>query len=386
MAVDCKLDAGSYAACDSGTTQSYAGPLAEGSHTFTVRVTDAATNSSTDSYTWVVDTTAPTVSITGNPADPTNDTSASFTFTTGGSPVAVDCKLDAGSYAACDSGTTQSYAGPLAGGSHTFTVRVTDAATNSSTDSYTWVVDTMAPTVSITGNPADPTNDTSASFTFTTGGSPVAVDCKLDAGSYAACDSGTTQSYAGPLAEGSHTFTVRVTDAATNSSTDSYTWTVDTAPPDTTITAKPSDPDNDTNPAFSFTGNDGSGSGVASFECQMDSGGFSTCTSGSTFGPLADGSHTFEVRAVDVLGSVDPTPASYIWTINTMAPTVSITGNPADPTNDTSASFTFTTGGSPVAVDCKLDAGSYAACDSGTTQSYAGPLAGGIAYLHGAGN
>ena len=198
---ECQMDSGGFSTCTSGSSF---GPLTDGSHTFEVHAVDYDGNAdaSPASYNWVVDTTAPTVSITGNPADPTNDTSASFTFTTGGSPVAVDCKLDAGSYAACDSGTTQSYAGPLAERSHTFTVRVTDAATNSSTDSYTWVVDTTAPTVSITGNPADPTNDTSASFTFTTGGSPVAVDCKLDAGSYAACDSGTTQSYAGPLAEG----------------------------------------------------------------------------------------------------------------------------------------------------------------------------------------
>ena len=59
----------------------------------------------------------------------------------------------------------------------------------------------------------------------------------------------------------------------------SFTWVVDTTAPDTTITGNPPNPTNSTSATFNFTGNDGGGTGVASFECNLDGGGFSACTS-----------------------------------------------------------------------------------------------------------
>ena len=87
---------------------------------------------------------------------------------------------------------------------------------------------------------------------------------------------------------------------AASTSTDN-TVTYDTTTPETSITAQPSDPSNDPTPTFSFTGDDTGGSGIASFECQLDGGGYADCTSGDTFGPLADGPHTFDVRATGPL-------------------------------------------------------------------------------------
>ncbi len=86
----------------------------------------------------------------------------------------------------------------------------------------------------------------------------------------------------------------------------------DSTPPDTQIDPPtPANPTNDNTPTFNFSGTDNvGGTGVASFECQIDGGGWSVCTSGQTFGPLGDGSHTFEVRAKDGANNVDPTPAS----------------------------------------------------------------------------
>jgi len=376
--VECKLDGGSYSACTTGTSQSYAGPLAESSHTFSVRVTDAATNTSTSTYTWTIDTTVPTVTIDTKPSDPTNSTSASFTFTTAGSPTLVECKL--GSYSACTTGTSQSYAGPLADGSHTFSVKVTDAATNNSTATFTWTVDTTAPTATIDTKPSDPTNSTSASFTFTTAGSPTLVECKLatlvecklDGASYAACTTGTSQSYAGPLAESSHTFSIRVTDNVGNNSTSSYTWVVDTTAPTATIDTKPSDPTNSTSASFTFT----TAGSPTLVECKLDGGSYAACTTGTSqsyAGPLADGSHTFSVRVTDA--ATNNSTSSYTWMVDATAPTATIDTKPSDPTNDNFADFTFTTAGSPTLIECKLDSGSYAACTTGTSQSYAGPLA-----------
>jgi len=185
-----------------------------------------------------------------------------------------------------------------------------------------YTIDKTAPTVTINNSPANPTTSQVATFTFATSGDPMMIECSLDGSVYAACDTATSQSYAGSLPEGFHDFNVRVTDAAGNINIGSYNWLIDITPPDTVITGSPGDPDNDPNPAFEFIGNDISG--IADFECQLDGGGFSTCNTGDKIGPLADGSHTFEVRAIDNTGHTDPTPASYPWTVDVTGPFVSI--------------------------------------------------------------
>jgi hypothetical protein len=99
--------------------------------------------------------------------------------------------------------------------------------------------------------------------------------------------------------------------SAASTSTDN-TVTYDTAPPDTSITAHPANATNASWASYSFSGSDVGGSGVASFQCQLDDGGWSGCTSPKSYaGPLSDGSHTFEVRAIDAASNTDPTPASF---------------------------------------------------------------------------
>jgi hypothetical protein len=57
---------------------------------------------------------------------------------------------------------------------------------------------------------------------------------------------------------------------------------------------------------------------------------------------LADGSHTFKVRATDAAGNTDPTPASYTWTVDTAAPSGTIDINGGDAfTNNTTVNLTL---------------------------------------------
>ena len=83
--------------------------------------------------------------------------------------------------------------------------------------------------------------------------------------------------------------------------------------------------------------------GTAVFECQLDGGGFSFCTSPHVYSNLTGGEHTLEVRAVDPVGNTDTSPASYSWDIILIAPSVSsVTRADSNPTNASSVDFTVT--------------------------------------------
>src|SRR5205085_1173274 len=174
---------------------------------------------------------------------------------------------------------------------------------------------------------ANPTNQTSASFSFTSSKTGSTFQCKLDGGTASGCTSPATYS---ALAAGSHTFTVTATDPAGNTGNASSTWTIDTSAPTVTITAQPANPTNSTSASFSFT----SSKTGSTFQCKLDGGTNTSCTSPVSYTGLAAGSHTFTVTGTDTAGNTGT--AGSTWTIDTSAPTVTITAQPANPTNQTS--------------------------------------------------
>ncbi len=230
--------------------------------------------------------------------------------------------------------------------------------TASTSADNTVTYDDIAPDTLLTANPANPANSASASFSFSgsdTGSGVAGFSCSLDGGGFSACTS--TKSYSG-LVDGSHTFQVRAADNAGNvdATPASFTWVLDSAAPDTSLTASPSNPTNAASASFTFTGSDGTGTGVAGFECKLDGAGFSACTSPKDYTGLADGSHTFQVRAVDNAGNTDPTPAAFTWTVDTTAPTVVMASLVPEPTNASTFQVTVTfsepvTGFTPSASD-----------------------------------
>jgi hypothetical protein len=241
----CSLDGSSWVDCDSPSSYS---DLSVGPHTFSVRATDAAgnTDASPASQTWTVDdpppppppadTTAPETSIADGPPASTTSASASFSISASEDGSSFACKLDSGSWASCSS--PRSYSG-LSVGSHTFSVRATDAAgnTDGTPATQTWTVeapppppDTTAPDTSISSGPAAATTSTSASFSISASESGSTLACKLDGESWTACTS--PKAYSG-LSIGSHTFSVRATDAAgnTDGTPATQTWTIEAVTP-----------------------------------------------------------------------------------------------------------------------------------------------------------
>ena len=84
--------------------------------------------------------------------------------------------------------------------------------------------------------------------------------------------------------------------------------------PETTITAGPEEGStiNGDTATFEFTADEPG----SSFECRLDGGAFTACTSPFETPTLADGEHTFSVRAIDPDENADPTPASRTFTVD----------------------------------------------------------------------
>jgi hypothetical protein len=156
--------------------------------------------------------------------------------------------------------------------------------------------------------------------------------------------------------------------------------TSDLTAPNTTISPTPPAATNDTTPTFSFSSSEPTG---ATFQCRLYSGAtppaFTSCTNPFTpAAPLAPGSYTFEVRAVDVGGNVDGTPATHAFTVDTTVPNTTISPTPPAATNDTTPTFNFTSSEPTGATfECRVYSGAtppaFAACTNPFTP--AAPLA-----------
>jgi hypothetical protein len=301
----CQLDSGSFSDCgtdvNNGSVDYTA--LSDGSHTFNVKAVNED-GSSLASYPWTIDTQPPVLSISQTPTNPTDSPDANFKFTaTDLTKVTYQCQLDSAAIEACNP-PGKDYPN-VTDGTHLFTLKGTDVFGRSSTASYSWLVETAKPIVTITSSPRDPTNQTSASFSFRSNKTGSDFRCKLDTGGFSDCKSPKTY---GALDAGTHTFSVK---ASASAPTTSFSWTIDlTPPPVPSITSHPTDPANASNASFGFSDSE---AGV-SFGCQVDGGGFPGCTSPATYSGLGPGSHTFAVRATDPAGNTG-TAAVYGWTV-----------------------------------------------------------------------
>ena len=137
---------------------------------------------------------------------------------------------------------------------------------------------------------------------------------------------GGNWSYAFPAssfpADGSYTIRIKATDNAGNGeSPSSRSFTIDTAAPDTTLDSSPNLVSNSAAATFTFSSTEGS----STFECEIDGGGFSSCSTPKSYSGLSEGSHTFKVRATDSAGNTDASPAQFTWTVDTVDPSAVFT-------------------------------------------------------------
>jgi hypothetical protein len=328
---------------------------------------------------------APNTVIDDRPALNSNSSSAEFTYDAAGA-TSYECRLDAALFAACPNGGPQTYSN-LAEGNHTFQVRgVNGSGPDPTPASYTWTVDTVAPSAIVDTHPVNPSPGGSAAFGFHASEAGAKFECSLakgiEADVFAACSSGKTYT---KLADGGYTFKVKATDKAGNTGAPtSFAWTVDnsladTTPPETTISSKPADPSDGSTASFAYSSNEPD----SSFECSLDGAAFASCPAGGiAYAGLAGGQHSFQVRAIDTSGNTDPTPAGYTFSVvltplpslpvvasqqrpaTALSPQTTFSIKPAARTRDRTPSFRFKSSDAGVGFQCKVDRGAFRPCRS----------------------
>jgi hypothetical protein len=288
--------------------------------------------------------TEPTIA--SGPANPTSQTSATFTFTDSQAGVTFKCQLDGSAYIGCASGVK--YTG-LAEGNHTFNVQAVSGSKTSSAATYKWTVDTTAPSPTITF-PSDGGFYNAAGWAEgcapagvcgkakdTQGVTSVVVSIRQGAGNWWGGSSfnKTSETFNAATVEspgaksstwrypialppaGSYTVHVRASDEAGNAtsagSQAASAFTIKTsAPPAPTIQSGPEQETSEKSATFAF----GDSEAGVSFLCAKDEAKFTPCTSPKTYETVSQGDHTFSVQARDAAGNVSAA-AQYAWSVFT---------------------------------------------------------------------
>jgi len=270
------------------------------------------------------DLTPPDTNVTSGPEGTVKNTGATFDFVSTEAGSTFECSLDDGAFERC--GQPKRY-DDLSEGQHIFRVRATDGTgnTDATPAQRTWTVDTAAPQTTITAGPEEGSTSTSntATFEFVATEPNSDFECSLDGGAFGSCAS--PQAYNG-LDNGQHTFRVRARDAVGNldASPAARNFAVNVPPPpapdppNTTITSGPSGLLRSTSATFEFSS---SAPASSTFQCSLDGSAFADCASPWTYDQLAQGGHTFKVRALNEAGP-DPTPASSAFTVDTAGPSI----------------------------------------------------------------
>ena len=370
----CQLDGGDFRPCASPETYT---DVDDGNHTLVVRATDAYGKTATDSWSWSVDAVGSNTLISATPNQRlSNQSDYTFDLSSPDPDAVFQCRLPGSAdFDPCTS--PQAVSRPE--GTYTIRARAVDAVGNvdPTPASFTWRIDQTDPVASIDRGPPDPTNDKTPTFEFSAN-ERASFECRVNDGTdpaFSACTSPFTSS---ELADGDYTFQVQATDAANNLAdpVSFGPFTVDTLAPTTQITSGPTEGSAVASTTAEFAFDSPSDAGAA-FQCRIDSGLWSRCTSPKSYEGLTDGPHTFSVRAVDEAENVDEAPPARTWSIDSTPPQTSITRGPSGTVRASESSFEFSAEPAGADFECRLDStdpSDFAPC----TSPYAtGPLADG---------
>ncbi|MCG7390081.1 Ig-like domain-containing protein [Pantoea sp. ACRSB] len=402
---------GSVTANAGGSWRFVSRALAQGTHTLSARVTDAAGNVSvlSGATTVIVDTTPPAaVTLTASNNNGSTTTPIASNGITNDSTPVLTGTAEAGSRITITDGTTLlgsvtagsngqwSFTTPtLADGPHTLSVTATDAAGNVSEAALlTMTVATAAPApvadLTVTDNVGATqgsltnggvTDDSTPTLSGTTGaGNIVTVyDGATLLGTVTAGANGAWSFTTGTLSNGAHTLNVTVTDAAGNTSAATpFTLTVDTVAPAASTLAITNDAasvtvpnggsTNDNTPVLSGTAE--AGSTVTLYDGAAPLGSTTVGTDGGwsfTTPVLAEGVHALRVTVTDLAGNVSGATTASITVDTTPPAAVTLTASNNNGNTPVPIASNGSTNDNTPALTGSAEAGSRITITDGTT-------------------
>lgn len=314
---------------------------------------------------WQGDGTPPVTSITSGPAAVTNQDAPTVEFTSDEAGSTFECRYGNAQFQPCAS----PFASPvLADGPHRFQVRAIDPSGNVDPDpeSREFTVDTRAKVTTIVSGPSGPAPEPAPTFVFASEVAGVGFECRLlPGGDWEGC---VSPFVAPGLADGSYRFEVRGIDQAGNVEDPAQfrEFTVDTRPPESSITHGPGALSNDPEPSFEFEA-DETGAGLQCSLVGSQDESWKECSSPLAPGGLGDGQFKLRVRAVDLAGNVEPIPSEWAFAIDTVAPVSSIDSGPGERIESPETEIGFTADDPAARFECRLDSlddGDWSACES----------------------
>lgn len=299
----------------------------DGTYSFSVLQTSGTgVDSPSAAAVWTRDTVAPLAPVILSP--PTSPYTASGNLTLSGTCEdfsTVNLSGDDIQTVACSSGTFSFDIIKSVDATYNFSLTQTDRATNVSVAaSQQWVRDSAVLPVPVITDPATSpysSNDSAlpiqgtcvAGYTVTVASGAIAGEMVQPANSLTTtCVGGNFSFLISKTVDGTYDFTFTQTDGNLVSPAVPLQWNRDTTAPISTIATKPTDPNYKVIAGFTFTADDAS----ATFECNLNSTGWTTCVSPYNLTNLTNGSQTLQVRALDVVGNIEAVPTSYTWVQN----------------------------------------------------------------------
>ncbi len=265
------------------------------------------------------------------------------------SGASFECRHNDGGWKPC---TSPHAPGGLSDGIHTLAVRSVgpEGWVQLTPAEARWRVEAAPPQTTITEPPDAAANHPRIRFTAD---EPATFECRVDGGAWSSCGHEGSWTMSG-LPDGTHTAEVRARDDAGRLEAAPARWvfTLDRRAPETRIHGGPAPGSAPAAPVFTFSADE---PGVT-FECRREetvSDQWRPCRSGE---PVTGLYRAVQVRATDVAGNVDESPARYAW-----ASAPSVETRVRQDGYDDHAVFTVEPGDGVVA-ECRLDDESWRRC------------------------
>ncbi len=236
--------------------------------------------------------------------------------------------------------TTAPYSGTfntasISDGTATVSATAYDRAARSSFASSTSItIDNTAPSIGITGPDGEtfgPGTTQSWTFALADSASGISqVQCSVvesgSSESFGSCSGGSAGHAVSNRPGGDHELSVKVKDAAGHESVATRQFSIDAAPPETTIEEGPANGSSSesTSATFDFASSEPASTYMCRvYPAALTPPAFAACSgeTSHTASGFSPGTYAFEVVATDAVGNIDPTPAKRVFTVLAPPPT-----------------------------------------------------------------